>query len=195
MKQIMSALIIFVATISSAAEKPAVKDANKQVAASVDLAKSTLAWKATKKVKGGHDGMITIKSATAEMKNNKIVSGEFVVDMKSFTVNELEGEWKQKFLTHVAGPDFFDVDKYPTAKLTIKGQDSDNKIKGEMTIKDKTQPVQVEFKKEGNSYVGTLVFDRTKYGVVYGSGNFFKELTADKIINNDVEVKFNIVTK
>ena len=51
-----------------------------------------------------------------------IKNAEFVMDMTSFTVSDLEGEWKEKFLTHVKSGDFFEVDKHPVAKLEIEKQ-------------------------------------------------------------------------
>ena len=60
--------------------------------------------------------------------------------------------------------------------------------------KDKTNPISVSYKKEGKTYTGKMVFDRTKYNIVYGSGNFFKNL-GDKVIHDDVEVNFSIVLK
>lgn len=44
-----------------------------------------------------------------------------------------------------------------------------------------------------NTYTGTLKIDRTKFGIVYNSENFFKDLVADKIINNEFDVTFKII--
>lgn len=158
----------------------------------IDLKKSTFEWKATKKIGSFHHGNIFLKSAKADIKKDQIVGGEFVMDMKSFTVTDLEGEWRDKFLGHVKSGDFFEVEKYDTAKLVIGKADGDT-AEGKLTIKDKTQPVKVKFTKNGKAYTGTMIFDRTQFGIIYNSGNFFKDLAADKIINNDVEVKFNVV--
>lgn len=165
------------------------------LAQEVDLKASSVGWKAEKKISAGHTGQIGLKSAKAEVKDGKILGGEFVIDMDSIAVDELEGEWKSKFITHIKSDDFFDVKKYPTAKLVIDKQSGKNEVSGKLTIKEKTHPVKVKFSKDKNTYSGKVVFDRTKYGVIYGSGNFFKELTADKIIKNDVEVDFKIVLK
>ena len=161
-------------------------------AADVDLKKSTLKWTGTK-VTGKHYGKIYLKSAKVEEKDGKLTGGEFVVDMKNFTVDDLSGEWEKKFLAHIKNEDFFTVDKYPTSKLKIKSVKGD-KVTADLTIKDKTNEVKFDLKKSGKTYKGTLKFDRTKFGMVYGSGDFFKGL-GDKMIHNEVTVEVEIVTK
>lgn len=154
----------------------------------IDLNKSTLTWKGSKITGDSHSGPIKLKEAT--LNNGK---GEFVVDMKSMDESYLTGEWKEKFLTHIKSADFFDVEKFPTAKLVIDKMDN-GKLEGSLTIKDKVQKITVPYKKVGNKYEGELTFDRTKFGVIYGSGNFFKNL-GDKVISDKVSLKFIIAIK
>lgn len=171
------------------------KHPGKSVVKSVDAATSQLTWKATKKVGAGHYGPLKLKSHTAKFNDKgEFVSGEFVADLTSFDVTDLQGEWRDKFLTHVKSADFFEVEKFPTATLVVsevKGETA----KGKLTIKGKTQDVSFPIKKSSTGYQGALVFDRTQFGVIYGSGNFFKELAADKIINNDVSIEFALAVK
>jgi polyisoprenoid-binding protein YceI len=164
-------------------------------AATIDQAASTFNWKGSKRVgKEFHVGTVKLKSAKATFEGEQVKSGEFVMDMKSIDVTDLSGEWKKKFLSHIKSGDFFEVEKYPTATLKII-EVMGAKAKGTLKVKDKTQPVEIAFKKKGMTYEGKLTFDRTKFGVIYGSGNFFKELTADKIIKDKVEIDFKVVTK
>ena len=103
--------------------------------------------------------------------------------MDSLTVGNLEGEWKDKFLGHMKSADFFDVAKFPTATLKLsrikKGTAS-----GELT---KHHPADYL----AGKYVGKATFDRTKFGIIYGSGSFFKNL-GDKLINDQIDVIFSI---
>lgn len=162
----------------------------------VDVEKSTFAWTGTKKVGSKHFGKIQLKSADVTVKNGKIQSGEFVMNMNSITVEDLEGEWRDKLLGHLKSGDFFEVEKYPVAKLVIEKQVDKDTVRGKLTIKGKTQPISVDFKPAGkNQYKGTLTFDRTKFGIVYGAKSFFKSLVADKIINDKVTVDFVVATR
>lgn len=158
---------------------------------SVNLKESEISW-IGRKVTGEHQGKILLKEVQSygTLKDPK---GTFIVDMNSISVQELEGEWKEKFLSHIKSADFFEVEKYPTAKLVIK-KVQNQVASGTLTIKDKTQEVSFPVKTEGKVFRGTLKFDRTKFNMIYGSGNFFKNL-GDKAINNEVELKFKIVTE
>lgn len=159
-------------------------------AAEVDLSASKFTWKGTK-VTGEHVGEVKLKSAKVEDKGGKVTGGEFVIDMTSITVTDLQGEWADKFLNHVKTDDFFVVNKYPEAKLVINSVEGDT-FKGDLTVKGKTNPVTFKAKQSGKTYAGKLQFDRTKYDITYGSGSFFKGL-GDKMIHDQVEVDFKVV--
>lgn len=160
-------------------------------AADVDLAKSDFTWKGTK-VTGEHTGKLKLKKAEVELnEKGNIKSGTLVIDLNSITVSDLSGEWATKFLTHMKSDDFFNTEKYPEATLVVKN-DSGTKISGVLTIKGKSNPVEFSYKKSGDEYVGVLTFDRTKFDMIYGSGNFFKNL-GDKMIHNEVTLNFKLV--
>lgn len=89
--------------------------------------------------------------------------------------------------------DFFEVKKYPTAKMKIKSVKG-NTATGDLTIKGKTNEVTFDMKESKGAYVGTLKFDRTKFDMIYGSNNFFKSL-GDKAINDEVIVEYKLVPK
>lgn len=161
-------------------------------AADVDLKKSSFKWEGTK-VSGKHFGKISLKSGKAEMKDGKLTGGEFVADINSLTVDDLKGEWADKFLAHMKNEDFFTVKKYPTAKLKIKSV-KENKVTADLTIKGKTNEVKFDVKQTGKAFAGILTFDRTKFDMKYGSGSFFKGL-GDKMIHDKVTVNFNFVVK
>lgn len=158
----------------------------------VDLKASSLKWEGVK-VTGKHFGKIMFKEANVTLKEGNITGGDFIVDMNSFTVDDLKGEWATKFIGHMKSKDFFTVEKFPTSKLKIKSI-KDGKAVADLTIKDKTHEVKFDIKKEGNTYSGVLKFDRTKFGMIYGSGDFFKGL-GDKMIKNEVKVDFKFVVK
>ena len=160
-------------------------------ATEVDLKNSTFKWTGTK-VSGSHFGKVKLKSATLDEKKGHINSGEFVMDMNSISCDDLQGEWMDKLIGS-KNDDFFGVDKHPTAKLKVK-HGMMGKMDAELTVKGITQPVTFSYKQEGKKYTGTLKFDRTKFGIKYGSGSFFDNL-GDKMIHDDVTVDFVVMTK
>lgn len=146
-----------------------------------------------KKVTGQHYGKVPLKTSKISTEKDKITGGEFVIDISNMTVEDLKGKDASKFLGHMKSEDFFEVEKWPTAKLVINKLDG-KMAHGELTIKDKTEKVSFPYSKKDKTYTGTLKFDRTKYGMVYGSGDFFKGL-GDKMIYNDVTLDFRVTLK
>lgn len=158
----------------------------------IDTKKSELTWNASK-VGSKHFGKVPMKSGSLKMKDGKIVSGEFMVSLEEFTIEDLSGKWATKFITHMKSEDFFEVKKYPNATMKIKSVKG-SKAVGDLTIKGKTNEVTFDMKESKGTYVGTLKFDRTKFDMIYGSKDFFKSI-GDKAINNEVVVEYKLVPK
>ena len=78
--------------------------------------KSKLSWLG-EKVIGQHTGTINLQSGWLNWQDNKIMSGEFNIDMSS--IKDTEGS--ERLEGHLKSEDFFGVEKYPTSKLVITG--------------------------------------------------------------------------
>lgn len=162
-----------------------------------DVDKTTLNWLG-EKVTGQHTGTIKLQSGWLSVKDNKIVSGEFLIDMASLKDSEnntrLEG--------HLKSDDFFSVIKFPYAKLVLTGSESFEKgsgvVKGNLTIKETTNPIEfkaaMQKKDDGVWFFTNIVIDRTKYNVRYGSGSFFDNL-GDKTIYDEFKLKVGLMLK
>jgi polyisoprenoid-binding protein YceI len=153
----------------------------------VNAQKSSVEWLG-KKIGGQHNGAIMLKSGSIELKDNQIVSGNFVVDMTSITCADLKDEgYNQKLVGHLKSDDFFGVEAYPTAsfKLTESSKFSDGKasVKGDITIKGKTESITFDVVKKGSAYSAKIEIDRSKFDVKYGSNSFFDNL-GDKAIDD-----------
>ncbi len=171
--------------------------ANAQVKLTADNDKSTLNWTG-EKVTGQHTGTIKLQNGWLTMKDNKITGGEFLIDMTSLQ----ESERNAMFEKHIKSADFFDVEKFPTAKLVLKSSESFDKgssiVKGELTIKGVTNPIEfkaaTQKKDDGNWFFANISVDRTKWGIKYGSGSFFDNL-GDKTIYDEFKVKVALLVK
>lgn len=159
-------------------------------AAEVDTKNSEFDWYASK-VTGDHYGKVMLGESTLIEKNGKVVGGEFIMDMTTFTVENIDSpKYEKKFLDHIKSGDFFDVAKYPIATLKINRIDGNN-VEGDLTIKDKTNPINFTMEQNGDLITGKMNFDRTKYDMIYNSGNFFEDL-GDKVIHDEVVLTFKI---
>jgi polyisoprenoid-binding protein YceI len=150
-----------------------------------------------KKVTGEHSGYINLKEAKLKMKDDKIVNGKFVIDMASITNTDLtDAEYNQKLVGHLKSDDFFGVAKFPTAELVITESsaiaNNQMTVKGNLTIKGITKPIEFTATKMDNSLSAKIIIDRAKYDVRYGSGSFFDGL-GDKMIYDDFEIIATLV--
>jgi len=172
----------------------------------IDLALSMVNWEGKKTLIANYidEGTISIKEGDLQVSGGKISSGDFVIDMNTIkagstsntkaTVDMLE--------KHLKSDDFFGVEKFPTAKFTIKDVNmigGEYIASGELTIKDITNqiefPITINQEGEGSvTVVGGAVLDRTKWDIRYGSDKFFDNL-ANNVIDDNFTVKFDIKFK
>lgn len=177
-------------------------DYNTDTELPVNSEKSKVKWLG-KKIGGEHWGYIDIKSGAIVVKDGKLTGGEIVIDMTTIVDKDLENEeWNNKLVGHLKSDDFFSVEKYKeatfkTTKVESKG-DNSYRVTGDLNIKGATHQNSFDVKliKENGVYKakGTLVFDRSKYDVRYGSKTFFADI-GDKAIEDKVELTFDLTTK
>jgi len=169
---------------------------------SIDTTASKLQWNATK-VSGSHNGQIKLKEGSLVFRDRDLVGGEFVIDMSSITCDDIESkEYNKKMVNHLNSDDFFSVNKFKTAKLVIKssrlGKGGHFDVEGDLTIKGITKPVMfkanINHAKKGVTAIAEIKFNRTHYGIKYGSGSFFTDL-GDKMIHDDVVLKVKLSAK
>jgi polyisoprenoid-binding protein YceI len=162
-----------------------------------DTAKTKMTWLG-EKVTGQHSGTIKLQSGWLNWNDNKIVSGEFNVDMTSLK----DADKNARLEGHMKSDEFFGVEKYPVAKLVITESSPFDKgsgvVKGTLTIKDITNPIEfkaaLQKKDNGTWFYANITVDRTKYNIRYGSGSFFDNL-GDKTIYDDFKMKLDLLVK
>lgn len=168
-----------------------------QTKLTADTTKTKLLWLG-EKVTGQHTGTINLQSGWVNLQDNKIVSGEFDIDMTSLK----ETDNNAQLLGHLKSDDFFGVAKFPVAKLVLTGSTPFDKgsgvVNGNLTIKGVTNPIEfkatMQKKDEGTWFFANITVDRTKYNIRYGSGSFFDNL-GDKTIYDEFKLKVNLLVK
>ena len=161
----------------------------------VKVSESTVTWKAYK-VTGSHHGTIDLKEGALEFDGDKLVGGEFVVDMGTLVSNDLEGEYKGKLEGHLKSDDFFAVDKHETSKLVFTDVKSTGKnsyeVTGDLTVKGIAKPVTFDVSIYGSKATATMKVDRTEYDIKFRSGGFFENL-GDKLIYDEFDLVVDLV--
>lgn len=161
----------------------------------VDTASSSVEWVGAKITGSSHEGTVSISEGGLQLTNGVISAGKFTIDMSTINVTDLEGGKKERLEGHLKNADFFDVEKFKTANISIKQVDGD-KITADLTIKGITEsvvfPVKVVANDNGQlTATATIEVDRSKYDVRYGSGSFFDDL-GDRAIDDIIKFKVSV---
>jgi len=182
---------------------------------------SSLEWEGgLKVVNKNHNGNLKLKSGNIYLNEGNKISGNIVINMMSMTNIDLPDSKKEYLIGHLRSQDFFDVERFPKASFKINSskileKQSDGKynmeISGDLTIKSITKPIVltalIDLKSDIKSATGTMKFSRIDFGVQYRSEmklddtqSFWndmqttKKTTMNKVIKDEIEVKFNVVS-
>jgi len=169
----------------------------------LDLTTSAVKWTG-KKVTGEHYGTIAMNSGELLLTGDAITGGKIVFDLNKIACEDLEGEYNEKLIGHLKSEDFFDVANHPegtfeiTAVESVEGQEGvTHHITGNLTLRGTTKSIKIPANVsnvDGKiNATAEFTFDRTDFGLQYGSGKFFEGL-GDKMIYDDVNVSFAVST-
>jgi len=156
----------------------------------VDVSASVIEWSG-RNINTHHYGRISLTSGAIAFEQGKLQTGNFVIDMHTIRNLSLQDKGlRSMLLEHLASDDFFDVEHYPTAALTLTGWEpiadaspgtSNGIVSADLTIKDVTAPVSFPamiVPQEDGSIKAQAMFDidRTNWNVRYGSGKLYERL-------------------
>lgn len=158
----------------------------------ITVTEGQVTWKGYK-VTGHHEGTLSLKTGTLIFEDDKLVGGNFSIDMTTLVVTDLPVERRGRLEGHLKSDDFFSVENHPTSTLNITSVA--NKITGEssygivadLTIKGITNSIEFKMSVSENSAKADLVIDRTKYDIKFRSASFFEGLK-DKAISDEFEL-------
>jgi len=208
---LISAILLISATvfiISCGKDKPVTSESNEVLTTTngqvyvVDTLNSKTEWKGFKVIKSdntSHIGALKFESGEVTVKDNKLESGQFVLDMNSLTNEDLkDSESNTKLLGHLKSADFFDTAKFPTAsyeitKVTenVAGSDYNTILDGNLTIKGITKPASFNANvkvKDGELSIATEPKDinRDEFGIK------FQMPAAEGLIKNEINVQMKV---
>jgi len=175
----------------------------------IDPQASSLAWEGKKTFikEWIDDGNIALQSGSLNIQNGQISGGEFIIDMNSISVKKTgRGNGESLLTRHLESPDFFDAAQFPTSEFKITQAAKDERdsngltfnVTGNLTIKGITNvisfPAQI-YQSNGKIFAqATVLVDRAKWNVRYGSDKFFDNL-GDNMINDIFTLTLNLVTQ
>lgn len=160
----------------------------------INLQESIITWNG-KKVTGAHEGTISFKEGFFIYENDKIVGGDFIVDMTTLSNTDQTGKDKLELEKNLKSFNFFNTGDFKTSQLVFKSIIDKGKnlykVTADLTIKGITNSVKFDliFNKEGAT--AKLKVDRTKYGIQYGSGTFIDDI-GDWTIYEEFDLNIDI---
>lgn len=156
-----------------------------------------------------HPGKFKVSSGTVAIANDKVTGGSFTIDIKSLDLEQKGGMFDSKLRPHLMSGDFFDAEKFGTAKFDITGVQpysatgSDTSVvtganftvSGNLTLKDVTKnisfPAKIDL--DGNTLKAksNFVIDRTQWQMRYGND----KTLGDKFIDEKVNIELDLQAK
>lgn len=166
-------------------------------------AQTMVTWEA-KKIVGGHTGTINASNGVVNLKDGKLVGGNFILDLNTIACTDIpaEDENNAKLIGHLKNEDFFDVANHPNAAFeitSVKEEEGKSIIAGNLTLKGIKKNIefpatinvtdsQVEISSD------EFVIDRTDFEIKYNSGKFADPAQlGDYLIKDNVALKVNVI--
>jgi polyisoprenoid-binding protein YceI len=156
----------------------------------LDTTASRLEWTG-RNLNNRHYGIISVAEGVVNIEKGVIAGGSVILDMNSIVNLDLQDEdYKRMLIRHLKSDDFFHVDRYPTAtfRLDSSQQIPDatpgspcQMITGSLELAGRTNllsfPAEIAAQENGQVRVqAAFDIDRTRWGILYGSGRFFEKL-------------------
>lgn len=156
-----------------------------------------------------HPGVFKLSSGNVAVAGNQITGGDFIINIKSMDLEQKGGMFDEKLHPHLMSGDFFDANKFGTAKFTItkvepyQSSGSDTSIveganfsvSGNFTLKDVTKnitfPARIDLDENTLKAKGNFDIDRRQWNMNYGND----KTLGDKFISETVNIELNLLAK
>jgi polyisoprenoid-binding protein YceI len=168
----------------------------------VDAQNSVLTWTGAKITETVHYGTVSITEGSLAFNGGQLEAGNFVIDMNSITVLDIdEDNGKLKLEGHLKSGDFFMTEQFPTAKFEVTGAEAltgvegaTHTLTGNLTIKDVTNgisfPANVSVVDGGVAAYAKFTINRNEWGVIWGGTKTeqgIKDFLQNNLIKDEIE--------
>ncbi len=159
----------------------------------VDLEESTIHWTG-RNSNGKHFGTVGVTDGSLSARDGQL-SGALSIDMRTIRNLDVKDSTLRRLLeTHLESEDFFNVTMFPKANLTVLAAEplqaaplgaanfkmrvslSMCGVRAEMDMSGTLSWLTTEGPEQGYALEAHFDLDRTRWGVIYGSGRFYEQL-------------------
>ena len=155
-----------------------------------------------------HWGTIGISEGFLDFNEGMLTGGSIRLNLMALQCTDLQGtDLHDVLIAHLHNDDFFDVSNHPIATLEITGSESlpnsaagapNLRVNAMLTLRGQTHPIDFDaatgLTPDGHAAAQALFsIDRTRWGVLYGSGQLFHRL-AGHLVNDMIDFDVKITT-
>jgi polyisoprenoid-binding protein YceI len=154
-----------------------------------------------------HPGIFKLSSGTASIAGNQVTGGNFVINIKSMELEEKGGVFDEKLRPHLMSGEFFDADKFGTARFEITQvepyqpnsgdtsivEGANFRISGNFTLKDVTKnitfPARIDLDENTLKAKGNFDIDRRQWNMNYGNDKTLKDNFISETVNIELDLQ------
>lgn len=201
MKKITLFLLLFLGISLVSAQMKTVQLVGEKSSKVVSSSVNWWGYKIIRSEPFSHNGNIKLKTGKFNFKDGKLIDGDFILDMRSLTINNADGAEKDKWTKDLKSSNFFDVKKYPLALFHLskvlpndKNDGYNSLVIGEVTIKGKRKTISFPANVNINGYsvsmeTAKITINRHEFNVFYKPG------IKDYVIKDEMEIQVKLATK
>ncbi|HYF02285.1 MAG TPA: YceI family protein [Patescibacteria group bacterium] len=153
-----------------------------------------------------HPGTFKLTNGTVAIQDDAITGGSFTIDIKSMQLEQQEGPIQSQLRPHLMSGDFFDAEKFGTAKFEITGvtpyspgssdtsvvEGANFNVSGNFTLKGTTKnitfPARIDLDANTLKARGNFDIDRRQWQMNYGND----KTLGDKFISETVNIELDL---
>ena len=156
-----------------------------------------------------HPGTFKLSSGEVTINNNQVTGGNFIINIRSMDLEQKGGMFDSKLHPHLMSGDFFDAEKFGTAKFEITKVDpyqanngdtsivegANFTVSGNLTIKDVTKnisfPAKIDLDNNRLTAKGKFNIDRRQWNMNYGND----KTLGDQFISETVNIELDLAAQ
>lgn len=136
-------------------------------------------------------GTLQLKKSEFVLEGESLSTATITMDMKTIASDN------KQLIKHLKSKDFFEVKRFPEATFSLSEAVTlvagEQLVEGMLTVKSISLPISIPLviTKKGKNWVmsGTVMVDRTKYGIKFNSPTYFEKLK-EQAIADEFELTF-----
>ncbi len=192
----LSAILISSCGEKSQEDKKEEVKAPEPVTYTVNTAETSLEWHGYQEAKHEHEhwGHINVADGTITVLEGEITDGNFVIDMNSMVVPNMEDSMSIKLIGHLKSPQFFNTEQFANSTFNLTGVENGT-AKGKLTVLGISTeiefPVNVEITEDKITATGEFSLDFSSFGIPMLGVS--EQMPPEEAFSETLDFKLNLI--